>query len=118
MRCQPTSRALALMRRLAVDAELSVALVDDDEMHRLNATYRRIDRPTDVLAFAAREGAPHPAPVDVLGDVVISLDQLSDDRGPEQSPPPGDQDSHDTDPCPASIRVAMSASAARSTFEL
>jgi probable rRNA maturation factor len=43
-------------------------------MRRLNARYRGIDRPTDVLAFAMREGPfaefhPH-----VLGDVVLSAE--------------------------------------------
>jgi probable rRNA maturation factor len=63
-----------LLRLLDLDAELSIALVDDAEVRRLNATYRRVDKPTDVLAFAMREGdggALHPG---VLGDVVISLD--------------------------------------------
>ena len=41
-------------------------------MRALNARYRRKPRPTDVLAFAARE-APQPA-TRLLGDVVISLD--------------------------------------------
>jgi probable rRNA maturation factor len=66
--------AARLLALLGLDAELSVALVDDAEIHRLNAAYRRVDRPTDVLAFAMREGdggALHPA---LLGDVVISLD--------------------------------------------
>jgi len=56
------------------DAELSVVLVDDPEMRRLNATYRHIDRATDVLAFAMREGDGSGLHPDVLGDVVISLD--------------------------------------------
>jgi len=56
------------------DAELSVVLVDDPEMRRLNATYRHIDRATDVLAFAMREGDGRGLHPDVLGDVVISLD--------------------------------------------
>src|SRR5215470_11145764 len=66
--------AATLLRLLDQDAELSVALVDDAEIRRLNAAYRRSDKPTDVLAFAMREGdgaALHPA---MLGDVVISLD--------------------------------------------
>jgi probable rRNA maturation factor len=54
--------------------DLSVLIVDDARMQRLNARYRGIDRPTDVLAFAMRE-APfahlHPQ---VLGDVVISAE--------------------------------------------
>ncbi len=66
--------ATRMLAALRVDAELSVALVDDAEMRGLNATYRGADRPTDVLAFAQHEGenaALHP---ELLGDVVISLD--------------------------------------------
>lgn len=53
--------------------ELSVALVGDDEMRRLNATYRHKDRTTDVLAFSQREGEHADAASALLGDVVISL---------------------------------------------
>ena len=45
-----------LLEILDVDAELSVALVDDTEIRRLNSTYLQVDKPTDVLAFAMREG--------------------------------------------------------------
>lgn len=55
-------------------AELTVTLVDDTEMQRLNRTYRGADRPTDVLAFPMREGTRAPGDDRVLGDVVISLD--------------------------------------------
>ncbi|HYD48299.1 MAG TPA: rRNA maturation RNase YbeY [Terriglobales bacterium] len=55
-------------------AELSVSLVDDEEIHRLNRDYRFKDKPTDVLAFALREGIQAPGTERVLGDVVISLD--------------------------------------------
>ncbi len=52
-------------------AELSVELVGDRRMRKLNRQYRGHDAPTDVLAFAMREG---PTPVTpLLGDVVISL---------------------------------------------
>ena len=54
-------------------AELSLLLVSDREMHRLNRSWRGKDRPTDVLAFAQAEG-PGGAPEGLLGDVVISVD--------------------------------------------
>jgi probable rRNA maturation factor len=66
-------RAAARRDRRA-DYEVSVRLVGDAVIHALNRDYRRKDRPTDVLAFAQREGPAaglHPA---VLGDVVISID--------------------------------------------
>ena len=66
--------ARRLLRGLRLpDAELSLLLVSDPEMRRLNRRYRRRDRPTDVLAFAIREG-PGGAPPGVIGDVVISVD--------------------------------------------
>jgi len=55
-------------------AELTVSLIGDAEMHVLNRDYRGTDRPTDVLAFALREGRRAPGDDAVLGDVVISLD--------------------------------------------
>ena len=66
--------AARLLALLEVDAELSVALIGDTEMHTLNRDWRDKDRPTDVLAFALREGEDAGVHPDVLGDVVISLD--------------------------------------------
>ena len=56
------------------ESELSILLVDDDEMQRLNREYLCRDRPTNVLAFAMREGEDqHLNPV-LLGDVVVSTE--------------------------------------------
>jgi probable rRNA maturation factor len=72
------TRAQRMLAKLELEAtELSVTLVDDDAIHELNATYRGKDKPTDVLAFAMREGQAtpgEPGAGEVLGDVVISLD--------------------------------------------
>lgn len=70
--------ARASLRHLGEDgAELSIALVDDREMQRLNREWRGKDRPTDVLSFPLREGDGEPPPVEgatrPLGDVVLSL---------------------------------------------
>jgi probable rRNA maturation factor len=55
------------------DSELSVSLVRDADIRRLNREYRGKDRPTDVLSFSLREGAfGHVA--DAIGDVVISIE--------------------------------------------
>jgi probable rRNA maturation factor len=66
-------RARRLLGLLGEAADLTVSLVDDPEMQRLNARYRGADRPTDVLAFAMREGRRAPGDERLLGDVVISL---------------------------------------------
>jgi len=67
--------ARASLRHLGEDgSELSLALVGDEEMQRLNRDYRGKDRTTDVLAFAQREGEPNAvAAHGLLGDVVISV---------------------------------------------
>ena len=55
-------------------AELSVALVGDEAIRRLNREWRRLDRPTDVLSFPAGEAPPGARGPTVLGDIVVSLD--------------------------------------------
>jgi probable rRNA maturation factor len=56
------------------DYEVSLRLVGDAAIHALNRAYRHKDQPTDVLAFAQREGLAGAAPATLLGDIVISLD--------------------------------------------
>jgi probable rRNA maturation factor len=53
------------------DFEVALRLTDDAGIRGLNRDYRAKDTPTDVLAFAQREGGM--APPDVLGDIVISV---------------------------------------------
>jgi probable rRNA maturation factor len=54
-------------------SEISFLLTDDNRVHQLNKIYRKKDRPTDVLAFAMREGEFSGLAGDTLGDVVISV---------------------------------------------
>ncbi len=71
------------------NVELSVALVDDAAMQRLNRQFRRVNRPTDVLAFAMREGEPMaegPPGPELLGDVVISVDTARRQAAERQRP--------------------------------
>lgn len=68
-------RAARMLRAMRMEsAELSVLLCDDATIHELNRDYRGKDRPTDVLAFAMREGEGGPLHPEILGDVVISVD--------------------------------------------
>ncbi|HVV83271.1 MAG TPA: rRNA maturation RNase YbeY [Kofleriaceae bacterium] len=64
----------AAARTAGHDLEAGFRLTDDAAIHVLNRDYRKKDRPTDVLAFAQREGpggALHPS---LLGDVIISVE--------------------------------------------
>jgi probable rRNA maturation factor len=56
------------------DAELSIVLVDDDEIQALNRRYLHRDRPTNVLAFPMREGEFSSLHPNLLGDLVISVE--------------------------------------------
>lgn len=63
--------------RLETSGEVSVSYVTDEEIHELNRDYRNVDRPTDVLSFAFREGDDFiempDNDVELLGDIVISI---------------------------------------------
>ena len=58
--------------------EISVRFVDDEEIHRLNLSYRNKDTSTDVLSFPMGENGEYDVNLDtgakILGDIVISLE--------------------------------------------
>jgi probable rRNA maturation factor len=53
------------------NAELSIVLVSDAQIKRLNKLYRNKDKPTDVLSFPIGEKVEDWL---ILGDIVISVD--------------------------------------------
>lgn len=57
--------------------ECSLILVDDTMMHQYNLQYRNMDRPTDVLTFAALEGEQL-ADENELGDIFINTKAVYD----------------------------------------
>lgn len=68
-------KAAAILNALdCPEAELSIVLVDDDEIAALNQEYLRRSGPTNVIAFPMQEGAFGDITPHLLGDVVISLD--------------------------------------------
>ena len=58
------------------EAELSLALVDDEEIARLNEEYLGHSGPTNVISFPMQEGDFSGVNPDLLGDVVISADTV------------------------------------------
>ena len=56
------------------NAEISLSLVDNEEIHQLNNTYRHKDCPTDVLSFPMIESdADLDHDIILLGDIIISI---------------------------------------------
>jgi probable rRNA maturation factor len=67
-------RARKLLAALGLPrAELSLALVSDDEIAALNETHRGKRGPTDVLSYSLLEGAHAGRRGELLGDVVIAV---------------------------------------------
>ena len=56
------------------DSELSVAIVGDRSIRKLNREYLGRDKPTNVISFAMQEGEFPGVNPGLLGDVVISAD--------------------------------------------
>lgn len=67
--------------KLNPDFEVDISLVGNEQIQQLNATYRQIDRPTDVLSFALNDqGADEEDWMleleemsKFLGDIIISI---------------------------------------------
>ena len=67
-------RARAMLACVQMEKhELSIVLTDENQIQELNKNYRGKDRPTDVLAFAMREGDFSQLAGELLGDVIISV---------------------------------------------
>jgi len=74
------ANATARLHNLGPDTELSILLVDNSFIRKLNAFYRKQDKATDVLSFAMNElGEDEPADesggTNILGDIIISLEK-------------------------------------------
>lgn len=72
---QQIAEAVLDAEGITAPAEVSVSFIDEDEMQALNAEWRGIDAPTDVLSFecdgADAEGLPAGAVLE-LGDVMLA----------------------------------------------
>ena len=72
--CATAARTALAAVPPATAVELSILLAGDDYLRQLNHTYRGLDRPTNVLSFAAGQpftDAPGDMP-QLLGDVAIA----------------------------------------------
>lgn len=53
------------------EASVSIHLIGEQRMRQLNRLYRGLDRPTDVLSFAAKEGSRMPHGEHDLGEIFL-----------------------------------------------
>jgi len=59
------------LQNKSIETDLSIVIIDDEQMHALNLHYRGIDSSTDVLSFPADFVDPDNEKT-YLGDVIIS----------------------------------------------
>ena len=74
-RAEKTIKEVLRVEKIEENVEVSLSIIDKDEIHELNKTYRDVDRPTDVLSFPMdEEGFDDDGnPILLLGDIVICL---------------------------------------------
>lgn len=71
-------KAVLALEGFTEPAEISVSLVDDEEIRELNKKHRGIDKSTDVLSFPMGENGEYDTNMDtgakILGDIIISME--------------------------------------------
>jgi probable rRNA maturation factor len=63
----------ALLGSLFEEGMISVAIVDDPTIHKLNREYLQHDYPTDVLSFALEREPPR-----LVGEIIVSVDTATE----------------------------------------
>ena len=63
--------------KLRQNSELSVVLSNDDEVQALNKSWRKIDKPTNVLSFPVENILVGEVPGMLLGDIVLSFETIT-----------------------------------------
>lgn len=58
------------------NGKISLIIVDDKKIHKINKEYRNVDKPTDVISFEYMEdkSAVYGGDTIIVGDIFISLD--------------------------------------------
>mgnify|MGYP003302911616 FL=1 len=80
--CHLIEKAFKVLN-LRFEPVISVSFIDNEEIHKINKEYRKIDRPTDVISFAFLDNEDREKeyssgmPV-ILGDIYISLDKADE----------------------------------------
>lgn len=68
------AKKIAKVEKIKGKYFLSIILVNSDEIHKMNKEYRNIDRPTDVISFAAIDGEEELP--EEMGDIFICYEKI------------------------------------------
>lgn len=75
------------LRTKLSEAEVSIRIVDKEEMTFLNSTYRNKNKPTNVLSFPADLPEDIELSVPLLGDIVICAEVILEEAQEQQKNP-------------------------------
>ena len=85
--CNAIATAADVVRALpAAGGEVSVVLTDDEKIQDLNRTWRKIDKPTNVLSFPAPAAPGRSVGPAMLGDIVIAYETTAREAAAEAKP--------------------------------
>lgn len=73
----------ALQEKMS-DAEVTIRIVDKDEMTMLNSTYRHKNKPTNVLSFPFEMPDEVELDTPILGDIVICAEVIEEEAHEQQ----------------------------------
>ena len=71
--------ATAVLKNKMPSAELTIRIVDKNEMTALNSTYRHKNKPTNVLSFPLDMPVDQNETIPLLGDIIICADVVSEE---------------------------------------
>lgn len=74
---QRAARLTLDLESAPVDADITIVLTDDEQLHELNKEFLGVDAPTDVLSFPASESDPETG-TPYLGDILISIPRATE----------------------------------------
>lgn len=74
---QRAARLTLDLESAPVDADITIVLTDDAQLHELNKEFLGLDAPTDVLSFPASESDPETG-TPYLGDILISIPRATE----------------------------------------
>jgi probable rRNA maturation factor len=79
-----TSRLRRSLKRLqrelgCGDSEISLLLVDDDQIQEINRKYLQRDRSTNVISFSMKDGSFNHIHPEILGDIILSTETAARD---------------------------------------
>lgn len=74
---QRAARLTLDLESAPVNADITIVLTDDAQLHELNKEFLGVDAPTDVLSFPASESDPETG-TPYLGDILISIPRATE----------------------------------------